>query len=174
MEVLFLCLLLRTVRYQQESQSYRVRSSDTDNGLSSHCSQASGWACREFWSLFPSLEQLLVPCASQSNDQRQIKGPGWSLVPWFLWGAHLQWRQGNKHGFCLCWHSLRFRAGYMHVGVWICVHSRVGTPCRHEALSAQYFWSTGACSVEQVKFLNQILLLILLFTRSDRFLLHLD
>ena len=143
-------LVVENIRYQQESKSYWVRSDNLDNGLSGHCYKAAGWACR-VQGLFPTLEQPLVPCASQSSDQRQIKGPGWSIILWFMWGANIQWKQVNKNGFCLCWCSSCLRAGCTHVGVCLCVHSSVWTACRHRPISAQWFRSMRCQSSEMLK-----------------------
>lgn len=137
MKVLFLCLLLRTSGINRKANSTVWDQIVETMGCPAAATKLLTEPAR-VPGLFPTREQLLVPCASQSG----IRGRSWMIChsP-VLWGAHTQGRQRNKSSLCLCRRGPCLRAGCVHVGVRECVHSCVRTPRQQRPISAQWFRS---------------------------------
>lgn len=158
-------LIVENIRYQQESKFYRVRSDSGDNGLSGRCYKASHWACKSSGSL-PN------PGATSSSlcftERRSEADPGWSVILRFC--GELTLREDREiKAVSACAGAVR--ASGLGACMWVCVSVCIRACGLLASRDLSLPSGFGACGVDRVKFRNQILLLILLFTGTDRFLL---
>lgn len=116
--------------------------------------------------LFPTREQLLVPCASQSSDQRQILDD----LSFSGFCGELTLREDREiKAVSACAGAVR--ASGLGPCMWVCMRVCIRACGLLAGRDLSLPSGFGACGIGQVKFRNQILLLILLFTGTDRFLL---